>query len=71
VLGGNGGAGCEVRNGASDTQRAVNRARREQQAGERMPRESAAHGAQLLGERKFTGKFVAGERINGELPAGR
>src|SRR6266849_6244707 len=42
MLGSDGGAGCKVRNGASDTQHAVIRARREQEAGERMPQELIA-----------------------------
>src|SRR5437667_12789392 len=42
VLGGDGGAGCKIRNRASDTQHAVIRARREQEAGERMAQELIA-----------------------------
>src|SRR5437879_1852510 len=42
VLGGDGGAGCKIRNRARDTQHAVIRARREQEAGERLAQELVA-----------------------------
>jgi hypothetical protein len=42
MLAGDGAAGRKIRNGASDTQRAVMRARRELEPGERMPQELIA-----------------------------